>query len=180
MQTSILTEKEREACWSENKDGHKAGRLKKKQTEAATESNSISNLFTASNGDTTSNEVAEKAGQSENETLVEKETLPVAANDSADERRRDEAQIKLQACLKSIPNGTFISRLPFVNDDDDGGLSLDTDSDNDSEYGDFDEGDDDELDDDDLQEDCENCKWWSINGDRIFNNQHRRRAQALE
>ena len=31
-----------------------------------------------------------------------------------------------------------------------------------------------------LQEDCENCKWWSINGDRIFNNQHRRRAQALE
>ena len=70
MQTSILTEKEREACWSENKDGHKAGRLKKKQTKAAAESNSFSNLFTASNGDTTSNEVAEKAGQSEHETAM--------------------------------------------------------------------------------------------------------------
>ena len=31
-----------------------------------------------------------------------------------------------------------------------------------------------------LHEEYENCKWWSINGDRIFNNQHRRRAQALE
>ena len=30
-----------------------------------------------------------------------------------------------------------------------------------------------------LQEDCENCKWWSINGDGIFNNQQKRRVQAL-
>ena len=54
-------------------------------------------------------------------------------NDSADQRQRDYAQSKLRAYVESIPNGTFISLLPLVNDDNKGGLSLDIDSDDNSD-----------------------------------------------
>ena len=105
-------------------------------------------MFTASSGNTACNEVAEKAAQHENETLVDEEVLPVAADDSAEEKRRYDAHSKLQAYVESIPNGTFVSRLPLVNDDDEGGLSLDIDSDDDPEYDQDNEGDGDELEDD--------------------------------
>ena len=76
-------------------------------------------MFTASSGKTVCNEVAEKAAQRENKTLVDEEVMPVAADNSAKEKRKEDAQSKLQAYVESIPNGTFISCLPLVNDDDD-------------------------------------------------------------
>ena len=98
----------------------------------AADSKSLPNMFTASSGNTTCNNVAEKAPQRDNETLVDEEILPVAADDSAEKKRRCDAQSKLQAYVESIPNGTFVSRLPLVNDDEEGGLSLDIESDDDS------------------------------------------------
>ena len=123
---------------------------RKKQKQVAADSNSLPNMFTASSGNTTCNNVAEKAPQRDNETLVDEEMLPVAADDSAEEKRRYDAQSKLQAYVESIPNGTFVSRLPLVNDDDEGGLSLDIDSDDDSEYGKDNDRDEDDLEDDEA------------------------------
>ena len=52
-----------------NKPGHKAGRppgSKKKQKQAAADSNSLPNMFTAFSGNTACNNVAEKATQRDN------------------------------------------------------------------------------------------------------------------
>ena len=95
-------------------------------------------------------QVAEKAAQRENETLDDEGVLPVAADNSADEKRREDAQSKLQAYVESIPNGTFISCLPLVIGNDEGGLSLGIDSDDDSEYNEDNEGDGNELEDDEA------------------------------
>ena len=126
-----------------NKPGHKAGRPPKSKRAQAAGSNLLSVMCAASSGNTVSNEVAENAGNSEHEQsseeqiqpAAEDEVLSVAANDSAEQIRRDDALTKLQTFVESIPNGSFVSHLPLVDDDDEGGLSLDIDSDDDSDYG---------------------------------------------
>ena len=141
-----------------NKPGHKAGRLPKSKRVQAAGSNSLSIMFAASSGNTASNEVAVNAGTSEHEISSDDqiqpaprdEVLPVAADDSDKEKRRDDAQSKLKTYVESISNGTFVSCLPLVNDDDKGGLSLDIDSNDDSEYSKDNEGGDNKLEDDEA------------------------------
>ena len=109
-----------------NKPGHKAGRppkskraqaagsnllsvmfappgSKKKQKQAAADSNSLPNMFTAFSGNTACNNVAEKATQRDNETLDDEEMLPVAADDSAEKKEDAMHRASCKHTLRAFP-----------------------------------------------------------------------------
>ena len=100
-----------------NKQGHKAGRPKKKNKPEEADTNSLPNIFGTSNGNTAGVEMIAEDATNKTTLSVDgvippvfEEMLPAVVDDPAEQKRRDDALSKLQDFVESTLNGSSRGR----------------------------------------------------------------------